>query len=66
MVAGGRTLTKEQKDSYNILRVATGAPVPGGLLLNIFAGPAVMGAVGAIEPDLAFSRPLDAIRALKD
>jgi len=59
IIAAGKTLSKNQKDSYNMLRVATSAPVPGGFLVNIVAGPAVMGAVGAASPDLAFNKPLE-------
>ncbi len=59
IVQAGKTLSKSQQDSYNMLRVGTNAPLPASILLNLTAGPAVMGVVGAASPDLAFNKPID-------
>jgi len=56
---GGRTLTNNQKNVYNTLRVATVAPLPGGLILNLGGTPVIMAAVGAISPDIVFNKPID-------
>ncbi len=60
IVQGGRTLSRNQKNTYNMLRVATAVPIPAGLFVNIAAAPLVMGTVGAVSPELAFNKPPDA------
>lgn len=59
IIQAGKTLSRSQQDSYNMLRVGTNAPLPGSILLNLTAGPAIMGVVGAASPDLAFNKPVD-------
>ncbi len=59
IVQGGRTLTSNQKNTYNSLRVLTVVPLPGGWIANFGGAPVVMATVGAISPDIVFNRPID-------
>ncbi len=59
IVQGGRTLSRNQKNTYKTLRVAGLCPLPAGIFLNLTVAPVVMGAVGAASPEVAFNKPLD-------
>lgn len=59
IVKAGPALSEAERNTFRAARIATFAPIPGSMWLNLAAMPVAMGIAGAAYPSFVYDKPVD-------